>query len=209
MKLTKCSNGHFYDADKFDTCPHCGNGASAQSKTQPVNNGGAQNASGQPTAKVPTPSEQGNTRDIHAPAPGSLGAAVDDVKKTVGIFNQKSKSGNEPVVGWLVCVEGEHYGEDFRIKMGRNFIGRAADMDIVLAKDGTVSRSKHSILVYEPKGNMFIVQPGDSKELSYLNDDVILSPQALKAYDVITLGASKLMFVPFCSESFTWADKED
>lgn len=24
MKLTKCVNGHFYDADKFSECPHCG-----------------------------------------------------------------------------------------------------------------------------------------------------------------------------------------
>jgi hypothetical protein len=23
MKLTKCENNHFYDADKFRLCPHC------------------------------------------------------------------------------------------------------------------------------------------------------------------------------------------
>ena len=23
MNLKKCSNGHFYDAEKFDSCPHC------------------------------------------------------------------------------------------------------------------------------------------------------------------------------------------
>ena len=25
MNLVKCDNAHFYDADKFDSCPHCAN----------------------------------------------------------------------------------------------------------------------------------------------------------------------------------------
>ena len=33
MNLKRCENGHFYDADKFASCPHCaqpagGNGSS-------------------------------------------------------------------------------------------------------------------------------------------------------------------------------------
>lgn len=31
MKVVKCKNGHFYDADKYDACPHCGQ-ASAKEK---------------------------------------------------------------------------------------------------------------------------------------------------------------------------------
>ncbi len=23
MKLQRCANGHFYDGDKYPTCPHC------------------------------------------------------------------------------------------------------------------------------------------------------------------------------------------
>lgn len=26
MKVVKCEKGHFYDADKYDQCPHCING---------------------------------------------------------------------------------------------------------------------------------------------------------------------------------------
>lgn len=205
MKLTKCSQGHFYDADKFDACPHCSSGQQAsQSKTQsvPIDDSGSKL-----TEKVSNAaSSQSQTRDVNKSGNETLKSAVDDVQKTVGIFNKKT--GKEPVVGWLVCIEGEHYGEDFRIKMGRNFIGRGNEMDIVLSKDGAVSRSKHSIIVYEPKGNVFIVQAGESKELAYLNDSVILSPQQMKAYDVISLGASKLMFVPFCSDKFVWPENE-
>lgn len=47
-----------------------------------------------------------------------------------------------------------------------------------------------------------MVQPGESKELSYLNDNVILESKVIKAYDVISLGESELVFVPFCSDSF-------
>lgn len=209
MKLTRCSNGHFYDADKYTECPHCPNGNTdgggltqpinmadrpmpddLQNRTQPLNNVVQNNAV--QSATVPS-----------IPSNNELKKEVDDVQKTVGIFNIK-KGGTEPVAGWLVCVEGPHFGQDFRIKMGKNFVGRMANMDVVLSKDSSVSREKHLIVVYEPKGNMFIVQSGESKELSYLNDKVILSPQELNPYDVITLGSSKLLFVPLCNENFKW-----
>ena len=35
-----------------------------------------------------------------------------------------------PVCGWLVCISGPRQGKDYRIKSGKNFIGRADDMDI-------------------------------------------------------------------------------
>lgn len=243
MKLTKCSQGHFFDADKYEACPHCqGGGAQAggasaggsmahtvpitppggaqasvapaggsMDHTVPLTPGGNQSA-GQQAGVTPA----GVTIDTKPATPPTepatkkkdLSGAVDDVQKTVGIFNAKPGK-KEPVAGWLVCVDGPHYGEDFRIRMGRNFVGRGSNMDIVLANDNSVSRDKHSIIVYEPKGNMFIVQAGDSKELSYINDRVILSPVELNPYDTLKIGASTLLFVPFCSENFTWQKDED
>lgn len=203
MKLTRCNNGHFYDADKYTTCPHCSNVSADPGVTQPAGGGVRPVDNGKTEPINPNPNRSGQTQ------PGNNGGGlkdqVDDVQKTVGIFNTK-KGGTEPVAGWLVCTEGPHFGEDFRIKMGKNFVGRLANMDVVLSKDSAVSREKHLIVVYEPKGNMFIVQSGESKELSYLNDKVILSPQELNAYDVITLGSSKLLFVPLCNENFKWDD---
>lgn len=203
MKLTRCNNGHFYDADKYTTCPHCSNASADPGVTQPAGGGVRPIDNGKTEPINPNPNSSGQTQ------PGNNGGGlkdqVDDVQKTVGIFNTK-KGGTEPVAGWLVCTEGPHFGEDFRIKMGKNFVGRLANMDVVLSKDSAVSREKHLIVVYEPKGNMFIVQSGESKELSYLNDKVILSPQELNAYDVITLGSSKLLFVPLCNENFKWDD---
>lgn len=33
MNLQKCANGHFYDADKYQTCPHCQTNDSDDPKT--------------------------------------------------------------------------------------------------------------------------------------------------------------------------------
>jgi len=79
-------------------------------------------------------------------------------------------------------------------------------MDIALVGDKSVSRNKHAILVYEPKQHLYLVQPGESSELVYLNDEVVLSPMKLQAYDVITVGEVKLLFMPLCGAKFNWTD---
>jgi hypothetical protein len=60
--------------------------------------------------------------------------------------------------------------------------------------------------VYEPKQHLYLIQPGDSSELVYLNDDVVLSPMQLKAYDIITIGEVQMLFIPLCGEKFSWSD---
>lgn len=34
MNLTQCSNGHYYDGDKYSACPHCGGGAKHDGVTE-------------------------------------------------------------------------------------------------------------------------------------------------------------------------------
>lgn len=230
MNLTRCNQGHFYDADKHPAgCPHCGGnggqapmgGAASGTPTMainPVNNASAApaganmhtvplNPQATPAATVPMTPPQAPAATTPLGQASNGGGLADDVGKTVGFFTKKTNGGTEPVTGWLVCVEGKHYGEDFKIKMGKNSIGRSNTMDIVLAKDTSVSREKHAIVVYEPNENIFILLGGESKELCYLNGQVVLSPQVLKMYDKIKLGSSVLMFVPLCGEGFIW--KED
>ena len=38
MKLRKCENGHFYDEEKYDSCPHCQN-MGGQMPSQPQQGG--------------------------------------------------------------------------------------------------------------------------------------------------------------------------
>lgn len=192
MNLTRCEKGHFYDADRFDTCPHCNDAVGGYDATVSM-----------PLSTIP--SEIMQTEPLAVTVPET--EKTESGQETVGYF--QGSIGLEPVVGWLVCVKGNHFGEDFRLKVGRNFIGRAAGMDVVLSGDSSVSRDKHAVILYEPKNNMFIVQPGDARELFYLNDAVVLNSVEMKAYDSLQVGDSTLMLVPFCAAGkFSWDDVE-
>jgi len=146
-----------------------------------------------------------------APQHGSLLAEVnavsahnqaDDVK-TMAFYDFADA---EPVVGWLVCVRGEYLGQSFNLKAGQNFIGRALNMDVALAKDTSVSRHKHAILTFDPHNRLFFIQPGESSGLTYHCGNLLLAHQHLNAYECIKVGNSELIFVPFSGEMFTWDD---
>lgn len=115
----------------------------------------------------------------------------------------------EPVCGWLVCIDGAQRGLDYKIRTGKNFIGRGDDMDIQLLGDNSVSRRNHAILVYDPKKRNAVLLPGESSGLAYLNGDAVYVPQELVAYDIIELGKSKFLFIPFCGEHFEWKDNNE
>lgn len=112
----------------------------------------------------------------------------------------------EPVCGWLVCIEGARVGKDYKIKAGKNFIGRAEDMDIQILGDNGVSKRNHAIIVYDSKKKNSVLLPGDSSGIAYLNGEAAYMPTELSPYDVIELGKSKFLFVAFCGEHFEWED---
>ena len=184
-QLTRCENGHYFDSKKHTTCPFCGVqelGIEIQ-KTM---------------AKKTGVSE--NSINVTRPLDGNRSAGAEG--KTVGIFQKKL--GIEPVTGWLVTVSGPDKGKDYRIKPEKNLIGRSNKMDIQIVSDESVSRDNHAAVSYSPKSNTFSLYPGESKGLVYLNDEEVLTPKQLKAFDVIELGQSKLVFIPFCGEQFKW-----
>lgn len=197
MDMKRCNKGHFFDGEKYQSCPYCQPSGEAASPTAPVTIPGT--GTGKGNAGIPKPI---NVDPIPPTQPSPNGAGG----VTIGIYKHKNVS---PVVGWFVCIKGEHKGEDFTLRTGKNFIGRSREMDVVLSKDEAVSRNKHAIVLYDPKSNMFIAQPGESRELTYLNDAVLLNPQELHKNDVLTVGRSELMFIPFCSDTFKWEDEKE
>lgn len=122
------------------------------------------------------------------------------------VKSEKHFSPTEPVVGWLVCIQGNHFGESFNIGAGMNSIGRSDTNRIVLDRDMSVSREKHALITYEPKHRKFYVKPGDSSGLTYVNDEYITETKGIVARDIIELGSSKFIFIPLCGEDFTWED---
>ncbi|MDD5018482.1 MAG: FHA domain-containing protein [Eubacteriales bacterium] len=202
MNLIRCKNGHFYDADKFNECPHCNAVAGSQKDETMAFVQDDDSTTSSLSATVGSDSLQNAVNN----AMSKNGYSEADGQKTVGYYSKAL--GKEPVVGWLVAIEGPHFGEDFRLISGRNFIGRGTNMAVCLSKDGSVSRDKHAIILFDPKQSIYLVQPGDSKELFYLNDEVVLSPEKIKRNDVLLIGETKLMFFPCCDETFSWSQKE-
>ena len=113
---------------------------------------------------------------------------------------------NDPVVGWVVVTEGEGKGNSLCIGLGQNTLGRDTSNRIICNfGDKTISRSKHLSISFDQRSKKFFAVPGDSSNMSYLNDNVILTPLELHAYDKIRLtGETVLTFIPFCGETFSW-----
>lgn len=112
-----------------------------------------------------------------------------------------------PVCGWIVCISGPRQGKAYEIKSGKNFIGRADDMDIQILGDNEISRRNHAIIVFDPKKKETVLLPGDSNGLVYHAEAAVYTPTVLNSYDMIEMGNSKFVFVPFCGENFMWDDK--
>lgn len=205
MNLLRCANGHFYDADKYSKCPHCEELEKHDvTVTIPmeIQMPGDLAVTEPLTAEIPIPQEVSIDPGIFTDSVSVQSVQREEV--TVGYYQDLLSK--DPVVGFLVCTKGEYFGDSFKLKAGRNFIGRAATMDVVLDMDPAVSRERHAIIVYEPRARAFYAQSGDSHGMFYINDKVVLSNEVLKAYDRISLGNTELMFIPCCGPEFSWDD---
>ena len=176
MAVIQCESGHYYDDEKYPACPHCGESIGEDS----------------PTASFVEDEEL-----VHE----KLLEMADGGENTVGIYQQRINL--DPVVGWIVCLEGPERGRDYRIHAGRNFVGRSYRMDISIVDDKSVSREKHCSIIYDPKSGDYIIVPGDGTN-TYLNDSSLAEPETLKEGDTIGIGDSKFVFIAFCTEGRTW-----
>jgi hypothetical protein len=209
--MIRCPEGHFYDPAKHPACPWCALPADTggiEQKTRPAQMppplpGGF---AGQPMPPppplgppMPPPPGMG---PMPSPPPPHPGATV-----RVGAGAKAGKS--EPVVGWLVCLEGPDKGKDFRLHNEKNYIGRAPMNDVVVELDPTVSRERHALVIFDPKKLAFWALPGDASGLVYLNGEIVNAPTQMKGDDVIEIGKTKLVLVPFCGEKYNWTETEN
>lgn len=213
MAAIECGRGHLYDPDIYASCPYCN---SAQpvinfggvpvgdtGKTAPIGGGPAAGGDGAPF--VPG-QEQAVVNDGKTMPPKGYQTQrkVDEENKTLGFMQEKL--GLDPVVGWLVCIEGKDKGKDYKLRGQINTIGRSEKMDVCIRGDKTISSENHARLSYSEKNNRFKLIPAESRNIIYLNGEEVFAAEPLAAYDVIDFGETKLMFLPFCSERFTWSE---
>ncbi len=111
----------------------------------------------------------------------------------------------EPVVGWLVVVDGPGRGHSLKLGYGMNGIGRGDAERVSLDfGDEEISRHGHAMLTYDTKGRKFYIQHGGGTNLTYLGEVPVLQPYELKGREIISIGNTKLCFIPFCGADFEW-----
>lgn len=115
----------------------------------------------------------------------------------------------EPVVGWLACIDGPRTGQSFVLHEGKNFIGRGDDMEVQILGDLAVSRHNHACIAYDPKNRKFLLVPGDSDGIVYLEDKSIFHATELMDLSRIQVGNTVLVFRPLCGEHFSWRTGPD
>ena len=67
-----------------------------------------------------------------------------------------------------------------------------------------ISRKNHCSISYNPKQRKFMLTPGDSNGLIYLNGEAVYNTVELRAYSVVEMGESKFVFVNLCGDYFDW-----
>lgn len=110
----------------------------------------------------------------------------------------------DPVCGWLTCIDGPRRGQSFSLHTGKNFIGRADDMDVQILGDMQVSPRNHAIVAYDPKNRQFMLLPGESDGLVYLNGQSVYQATLLTDLSKIQIGGTTLVFRPLCGDNFDW-----
>lgn len=219
MALTECGKGHIYDSNQYSACPYCNGrtnvinfgGGSGESTIAPDMGAGGDSIGrtsggfsdvGRTVAEINPNFSTGETERTYSP--DFMRKRSEEENKTVGVFKQKHNF--DPVVGWLVCIDGPEKGKDYHLWARINTIGRDDKMDVCIKNDYTISKENHARIAYDPKHNNFHLAPADSTNNIYVNDEPIYTPVRISAYDVIELGESKMLFVPFCTDRFTWTD---
>lgn len=121
---------------------------------------------------------------------------------------KRDKFHQDPVVGWLVIVGGPGLGSYRPIFEGNNTIGRGSSQRIpVDFGDDTISSEEQAYIRYDSVDRSFLFVPNLAKtNVVQINDKKPTAAVTLGAMDVITMGRTQLVFVPFCGPEFDWSE---
>lgn len=211
MAMQQCPNGHLFDDTRNSSCPFCGNNAGLN-VTVPLGEMQAQadiNNAFPQTAPLGDDFGGGYVAPQPAVAQDSFPSTT-PVSEQFAVTTYKDDIVNDKgileVRGWLVCLEGEKRGLDFKIHGEKNTIGRGSDNDIKLDFDNSISKNVNAIISYDVRNNKFFIFLGESKNNIYVNDQLLMTPIELKDYDIIEIGSTKMIFRSFCNDIFKWED---
>ena len=220
MNLKKCLKGHLFDRDKYTNCPFCGSIQwtkelpDPEPKTVDDNNSTVllETVVSKP-AEVKMPQEEYvicvNCKEKNVLAAKfceRCGRPLIKTQKSAKDTEKKIANQFKAVVGWLVGVSGTYFGKSFEVLPGRNSIGKSEKSAINIGKDSQVIDECVAWLTFDPKKNLYYIQPGDGKGLVYINNEIVLNAKFLLHLDKVEIGGGEYIFVPLCGTDFKWND---
>ena len=137
-------------------------------------------------------------------------AAEDGARTTLVRGKMQVKRGafeQNPVVGWLVVVGGPGIGQYRPIYEGNNTVGRSAQNRIAVDfGDDAISSEEQAYIRYDSAERSFLFVPNLAKtNVVSINEKRPTGAVELSQMDVITMGRTQLVFVPFCGPEFDWS----
>lgn len=190
MAIIQCPHGHFYDDEKYSSCPSC-----------MQQSGPGWRMDDQKTvslASMGVPEERTVVLTAETPA-GQPVVGSWDAQKTVACYGGEEQ---QLLVGWLVCIKGPMRGKDYRLYPGFNRIGRSLASDICL-QDAKVSMEAHCSVVYDQRSGNFFLVPGKGTAV-YLEEQLVEEAVTLREGSRISLGVSTLELILFCKGEHVW-----
>jgi hypothetical protein len=164
-----CDQGHAME-DTWEQCPYCAAGKGEAAKNGAARDGAARNGA-----------RNGATQNGGASAAESSGQGAVVVPR---------KTDERRLVGWVVVLSGEQEGQDFRVREGRNVIGKGAKADVII-RDAYLSE-KHALLEF--RDDAFRITDLESKHGTLVNEKHVEGETPLVNDDVIRLGHTELKF---------------
>ena len=214
MEIVRCSKGHFYDSEENATCPMCA--AEAARNKNPIGNNVLPDGiigtsyfddGNTPSPTLPVDPNGGKVQPYQTTVnaqnpPIETPPTVQPYKTTLPVIPVDG-DGNEESAPFDPVV-----GTDYRIHSQNNYIGRSARMDISIPEDSHISAENSAIIAYDNEDRTFYFGPGSGRNIVRVNGKPALSVEKIEAYDVLTIGTTKLLFVPLCGDRFDWNEKK-
>lgn len=140
---------------------------------------------------------------------------VDDAPRTKVVRGrqrlERGEFQQDPVVGWLVIVGGPGLGAYRPVFEGNNTIGRSPTQRIPIDfGDDSISSEEQAYIRYDSTDRSFLFVPNLAKtNVVSINDRRPTGAVELSQMDVITVGRTQMVFVPFCGPEFDWSELSD
>ena len=149
----------------------------------------------------PEPAPVGQPAPIRQPAPAPYQQPVNDPYQQ-SAAQMKTTPADDPVIGWLVCINGMDRGVSYPLLGKINTIGSSQSNDIQIHGESDVAAENHACIAYDEQTTACILLVGVGRKVS-LNGEYNDYSQPLNKFDIITIGNSQFVYAP-SSEGLEW-----